>query len=188
MDELLSQLRSTQRPSQASKKEQAGDSMADTSCSGNSIEKRPAENTILAKRPVGNREDDSVPSECAEAILDVTTSQGESQPAGCYRLDFDFLAAHRAADALTVAEAKKTPLYKIEQPLYALVKTVEVIGADVCRWELCDETGTIAGSTCAHEGTAGPGDIVYLSGCSIWKINGNHLNIVNGNIKKIIRK
>lgn len=124
----------------------------------------------------------------AEAF-EITTSQSENIQQSRFKLDFDCLKRQRIGSFLTVSEVKTSDLWKITVPLWVIVKSVEVFKghrSSVYRWEVCDETGSIYGSSIVEDTKVKVGNIVCLYDFSLWKIEGNHLNIVERNIKKII--
>ncbi|KAI5169477.1 hypothetical protein PAEPH01_0749 [Pancytospora epiphaga] len=123
-------------------------------------------------------------------VFNLATSQIE-RSGSRFQLDFDLLRKHREEDPehkyITAAEVRITPLYKIDRYFFSILKSVELFGCGVHKWELWDETGIVFGSALVQDGTASIGDIVCLSNSSLWKIDGNHLNIVDSNIIKVIR-
>lgn len=172
MDELIAKLRGTQPEKQEAGRQE--DSRQDTP-------KR------LCKSSTETPDLSEACADDSEAI-EITTSQGD-HPGRGFQLDFDLLQRHRSAaeEHMTAAEVRRTPLYRLEHPFYALVKSIEPFGNNVHRWELCDETGVVSGSSRVREGVAGVGDVVCLSRCSLWKASCNHLNIVDANIKTVVK-
>ncbi|KAI4291574.1 hypothetical protein PAPHI01_0848 [Pancytospora philotis] len=194
MDELLSQLRSSKGRLPSCRKDDERE-------------------IKRACRALGQQGEAASPAEqsddgAGDADLELTTSQIDKQ-LSAFQLNFEQLAQAREAECallraaaskkapvdssseeeyITAAEIRRLPLYRIDRPFYAILKSVECYGADVCRWELCDETGVVFGSTCAREEAAAIGDVVCLSRCSLWKIKENHLNIAQSNIVKVIRR
>jgi hypothetical protein len=123
---------------------------------------------------------------------EITTSQCEILK---FKLDFDLLKKNRKLEPLRISEVKESDFNKIDGPLWAIIKSIETFkgnNSNVFKWELCDETGVIFGSSIVGSSIGGfkdeisIGSIVKLTNFSIWKTNGNHLNIVERNIAKVI--
>lgn len=162
MDELLSKLRSQVPPSQKPLEEHSSDD-ADQMSDSTEI---PANN----------------------GCLEITTSQSENPCCSRLRLDFDFLRRHRDSNSISVADVKETELLRLDGPLWAVVKSMETFRdarKPVYRWELCDETGIIFGSSIVGDPTVTVGCVVCLVDFSLWKTGGNHLNIVERNIRSV---
>ena len=120
-----------------------------------------------------------------ESVFDIHTLQFDMLRKSRFKLDFQRLYYYRGDDFITVSEIKKITEYKIHKPFYGLVKSVELFGEDVYKWELCDDTGIIYASAYVNEDTVKVGDGIQLVDCSIWHFSDNHLNIVYDNIKEI---
>lgn len=122
-------------------------------------------------------------------IKEITTSQSDAIPKNRFKLDFDALKRHRSSENMKISEVKESDSLKIDGPLWAIIKSIETfkgIESNVYRWELCDESGVIFGSSVVFDGEISVGTIVCLKNFSVWRINGNHLNIVQRNIEKIV--
>lgn len=198
MDELLSQLRSKKDrlPTQHS----ADGGMPKRACNASQSQRVVTDSVTIEDQ------------DGSTSILDITTSEAEKQPS-FGQLGFELLKRSREAhhglqpsaeDSLvgngaslssppetgyvTAFEVSRLSQYRIHKPFWGMVKGIERFGSSVCRWEMCDETGTVFGSTCVHEDTAAIGDVVCLENCGVWRLKENHLNIVPGNIKKVIRR
>ena len=133
-------------------------------------------------------------------IIDINTSQSEIIAKNRFKLDFDSLRKYRDCDIseqesqckdipVKIIEVKESDCFKIAGHLWAIVKSIENykgIENNVYKWELCDETGVISGSSSVYDSEISVGTIICLKNFSIWRINGNHLNIVKKNIKEIV--
>lgn len=158
MDELIAKLRS-----QCSKTQNITDSQQST------------------VNPVASQNDSQ--------ILEITTSQSELLPKNRFKLDFDILKKYRGASSIKILELKSSNLLKITESVWALVKSIETfkgINGNVYKWELIDETGVIFASSIVANQEICVGSVICISGFSIWKINGNHLNIIDQNVVKVL--
>lgn len=117
-----------------------------------------------------------------ESVLEITSSQADRENVISYDADMDLIAKYRTDESIKAIEIKRGTEYKINRPFYGFIKRVERDG-DVFIWEVCDETGSIKGSSTVSERV---GSIVCLKGCSVWRITENHLNIVEGNITRLV--
>jgi len=84
---------------------------------------------------------------------------------------------------ISVADVLALTLFKVPSDLFAIVRAVELFSPGVYKWILRDRTGTIEGSSLCMVAI---GSVVCLRGCSLWHINGVHLNIVADNIHSIV--
>lgn len=131
-----------------------------------------------------------------DEIVDVNTSQSEIFTKNRFKLDFDSLRKYRDAEdtgcvgtPIKISEVKDSDSFKIEGPLWVIIKSIESykgVETNVYKWEVCDESGVISGSSTVFDNEITVGTIICLKNFSIWKLGGNHLNIVKRNIKKII--
>lgn len=158
MDNILSQLRKTTQKVQNSNSER--------------------------KKETNNKEDDST-------ILELpSTSEGDSSavtPFTIMKLDFKRLKC--LSGEITVSEILEFKEYKIHQMVVALVKKIEKYSSEICYIELIDETGCI-GCSCMYklviEHDIKIGSILKVKGVSLWKIEVNHINLVEENIVQIV--
>lgn len=121
--------------------------------------------------------------------VDITTSQSDNIQLNRFKLDFDFLKKNRTGEFITVAQVKTSELYKIDDKLWGIIKSIEVFKGSktlVYKWEICDETGVIYGSSIVGESVC-VGNIICINDFSLWKVNGNHINITDRNILQILK-
>lgn len=167
MDELISKLRSQVTQTQKD------DSEDDITIVNNEISLVNNEITIIKN----------------DTVQELTTSQSDVITKNRFKLDFDLLRRYRPAESMKVSDLKECDLFKVNESLWAIVKSIESfkgLNGNVYRWEIIDETGVIFGSSNVNDQNISVGCIVCLEGFSIWKHGGNHLNIVSRNIKKVI--
>lgn len=167
MDELISKLRSSQRTSPGDTQRGVGE--GDVS---------PAEHVTKFVRRPEEEESEGVAEE-------VVASQHETGGPG-FKLDFDYLARHREPGSAHIEDVLRMPGYKMESPLCVFVKSTDVFGDGLARWELCDETGVVYGTSAVSMDRVTVGDIVCLENCSLWKFEENHLNVVDENVKRVV--
>lgn len=142
----------------------------------------------VASQPASSQSDVHVVKNEAE-LLDPTTSQCDVMVKNRFKLDFDILRKYREEDAMMISDVKECEKFKFDGSIWAIVKSIEVfkgIESNVCKWELIDETGIIFASANVNDQSVTVGAVVCISDFSFWKISGNHLNITERNIKKII--
>lgn len=129
--------------------------------------------------------------ETVEDHSEIPNSQSESDVLGRFRLDFDVLKKNRINDFIMIEDVLKSSEFRIEKELWAIVKSVETykgVSIPVYKWELCDETGIIYGSSLVGDTIVRVGNIVCLKDFALWKSEeNNHLNIVERNLKKTIK-
>lgn len=122
-------------------------------------------------------------------LQEITTSQSDMLQKNRFKLDFDVLKKYRKADDITIAEVKEYDSFKMDGSLWAIIKSIEIfkgIYSNVFKWELIDETGMIFASSNVSEQTITVGSVVCLTDFSLWKTGGNHINVVDRNVKRII--
>lgn len=188
MDELISELRSTQ-----AKEERQVVSTVNTSDLhiGNATSKGLSNE---APPDPFDQEDLEETQDSEEDIKDDCHELTSSQiPISLHimKLDFDVLAQVKKESQAEIGidKIKSSKKYKIENVFAGIIKKLSVFGADTACLELVDESGSICGScplTVVDEFGLKVGTILLLSECSLWKINGSHLNIVGANIRKVI--
>lgn len=129
-----------------------------------------------------------ITKEC-EMLNEATTSQADTPKATRFKLDFDVLRKHRESNAMRISEVKSSDLLKIEGPLWAIIKSIEsykgVTGC-VYKWELIDESGVIFASSVVSVPNITVGSVISISDFSIWRLSGNHLNILERNIREVL--
>jgi hypothetical protein len=171
MDELLSQLRGTQHGEE--------DTDADD---------REEVNGGMVAEALQSSPD--LPSSTSATLRDPASSQTQT-PFQALRLNFDLLkkTRERANGAVDSAAVRKDRGYRIEGTFVAVVKKTERYSEEVTRLELVDESGAVQGSILlrtANEAGLRVGSIIVLSGCALWKVGENHLNIVHENIREVV--
>ncbi|CAD25497.1 hypothetical protein [Encephalitozoon cuniculi GB-M1] len=121
---------------------------------------------------------------------DLTSSQA---PASLHimKLDFDVLSQVKKESQveIDIERIKDSKKYKVEGIFAGIIKKLSAFGSDTACLELVDESGSICGScplSAVDEFGLKVGTIILLSKCSLWKINGNHLNIAGVNIMKVV--
>lgn len=122
-------------------------------------------------------------------IFEITTSQSEELIHNRFKLDFEYLKEKRTDNFITVSYVKTFEGNKIDNILWGIIKSIEIykgISSTVYKWEICDETGVIYGSSLVDDTEVTVGSIVCLEDFSLWKIDSNHINIVRRNLKKVI--
>lgn len=160
MDDLISQLRSTQN---------AHDESVDSSPQSPPVPERDSESS-------------------EHSVQDPTSSQG--QPFfHLMKLDFNLLRQVRTETqtTLTAADIRRTKKHRAGC-FAAIVKHLDRFSRDVACLELVDESGSILASCLLGSADSlgiQTGSILILSGCALWKPD-NHLNIVAANILKTI--
>lgn len=174
MDELISQLRSTQHPS-------VGDGEDETP--QDPLEPEDSRDTDMSH-------DTSTGREMLENVHDPTSSQGQTS-FHMLKLDFDMLRQVREERGarICVADIRRSKKYKIDEVFAVIVRKLDRFSKDVTRMELVDEDGVISGSCLSgvvNEFGVRPGSIMILCRFSLWKTNGNHLNITAANIEEVI--
>jgi len=120
--------------------------------------------------------------------LEISTSQSEALPTNRFKLDLNVLRKHRHEDAMRISEVKASDLLKISGPVWAIVKSIESykgLTGCVYKWELMDESGVIFASSTVSDQNIAIGSVVCIADFSVWSQGGNHLNIVERNIKGI---
>jgi len=122
-----------------------------------------------------------------EDLIEIHTSQSDVMNYNGFKLDFTELQKNRPGGSPRVEDLKNFGEYKIEDEIYLMVKEIELFVEGVYRVELCDETGVIEGSSTVGENEMRIGSLVCLREVSLWKIRGNHLNIVRENVKRVVR-
>ncbi|KAL6121487.1 hypothetical protein NUSPORA_01574 [Nucleospora cyclopteri] len=80
---------------------------------------------------------------------------------------------------LKINKIKEAEEFKVNKEFYVIVKNKEIF-RDTYKLELVDETGNITGHTNIQE--INVGNILLLKNCSLWKLEGNQLNIVRENL------
>lgn len=141
-----------------------------------------------SSQKLSTQQEDDIPE--SKDLPEITTSQSEGLRCNRFRLDFDFLRSHRTGEFVSVADVRESELFRLDGPLWAMVKSIEMFrgtSKPVYRWELCDETGVIFGSSTVGDPTVTVGSVVCLANFSLWKFEGNHLNIVERNIRSVIQ-
>lgn len=122
-------------------------------------------------------------------FYEISTSQSDFLPRNRFKLDFDILKKYRDGRSMKVSELKFCSFLKVDVPVWAIVKSIESykgMSGNVYRWELMDESGVIFASSVVSDPNISVGSVICISDFSIWSIGGNHLNIVDRNIKKIV--
>ncbi|ELA41480.1 uncharacterized protein VICG_01464 [Vittaforma corneae ATCC 50505] len=122
-------------------------------------------------------------------LPEITTSQSDILPKNRFKLDFDILKKYRGENSMKISELKLCDLLKIDGPVWAIVKSIESykgINGCVHKWELMDESGVIFASSIVSDQSISVGSIICISDFSVWNMGGNHLNIVDRNIKRIL--
>lgn len=180
MDELISQIRNSQRASQKPAHKGAEGALLDTAAPSEQPPLRPKLSEYIPPLP------DPAASICTDSVFDITSSQADQLPSKHFKFDFDVLSSHRSGNYAPVSAILSSLSLRLPADLYAFVKSIEPLSTNVTKWALCDETGVIHASSLHTEENIIPGDILCLSNCSIWQFSENHLNIAPGNIKKII--
>ncbi|AFM98504.1 hypothetical protein EHEL_061350 [Encephalitozoon hellem ATCC 50504] len=187
MDELISELRSTQ----ARKESQTGSTVNGNDLPASSIVSR-GFSSEMPPDPFAQEgfEKISEDEDTKDDVHELTSSQVPTS-FHIMKLDFDVLSRVKKENQVDadINKIKGSKKYKIENLFAGIIKKLNVFGADTACLELVDESGSICGScplSVVDEFGLKVGTIVLLSKCSLWKINGNHLNIVASNINKVI--
>ncbi|ADM11738.1 uncharacterized protein Eint_061330 [Encephalitozoon intestinalis ATCC 50506] len=185
MDELISQIRNTETKErdEASSLENDSDHPMDDTASKDLSDEDP-------HNPFNQEEVEKTLDEDEEDIHELTSSQ-VSTPLHIMKLDFNVLKQIRREiqAKMDIDEIKKSKKYKVEGEFTGIIKKLDMFGGDVACLELVDESDSIYGSCSQRvvdEFGLKVGAIIVLSNCSLWKINGNHLNIVSENIRKAV--
>ncbi|AFN83226.1 hypothetical protein EROM_061350 [Encephalitozoon romaleae SJ-2008] len=188
MDELISELRSTQ----AKEERQIGSTVNTNDLPISNATSKGLSNEVPPDPFVQENLEETPDSEedTKDDCHELTSSQ---VPISFHimKLDFDALAQVKKENQVEIGidKIKCCKKYKIENVFAGIIKKLSVFGADTACLELVDESGSICGScplAVVDEFGLKVGTIVLLSKCSLWKINGNHLNIVGANIRKVI--
>ncbi|KAM0680949.1 hypothetical protein GINT2_000731 [Glugoides intestinalis] len=122
-------------------------------------------------------------------LQEITTSQSDMIQKNRFKLDFDILKKHRKASDIKIGDVKECDSFKIDGPLWAIIKSIEVfkgIYSNVFKWELIDDTGMIFASSNVSDQTITVGSLVCLTDFSLWKTGGNHINVVDRNVKSVV--
>ncbi|KAM0672100.1 hypothetical protein CWI42_070420 [Ordospora colligata] len=190
MDDLLSQIRGTQV-------EDVGE------CEDSSLNQEEVENAVCNpfeenKCTVNQEDSDSNDILCSLDNLctgisdeqDPTSSQTHSA-LQIIKLDFELLEQLKIEHNIStgIRSIKNSKAQKIECEFAGIIKKLDKFGKDVVFIEITDQDGSMSGSCTladSKELELKVGSILVLEGCSLWKVNGNHLNITSLNIKKVI--
>ncbi|KAH9411194.1 hypothetical protein HK407_07g11860 [Ordospora pajunii] len=190
MDDLLSQIRGTQVESA----DESDDSSLNHEEVGNAVCNPFQEhaNTICEEDceskdipcPIGN-----VHTSTGDEH-DLTSSQTHSA-LQIIKLDFELLEQLKIEHNIStdIRSIKNSKAYKVECEFAGIIKKLDRFGKDVVSIEITDQDGSISGSCTladSKEFELKVGSILVLEKCSLWKVNGNHLNITSLNIKKVI--
>lgn len=126
----------------------------------------------------------------AKEIFEINTSESEELSNHRFKLDFDNLKKTRTGNFVTVNHVKDSEENRINGTMWGIIKSIEMfkgISCSVYRWEICDETGCIHGSSLIDDKEVTVGNIVCLENFALWKIESNHVNIVRRNLKRVIK-